>query len=113
MNKYLMDYCLNYGKEACNDQVKKARMPKEIQQGEPIPAWPVGKEQDKLDDICEKCDSRYFEIRKKECLVCGNEEFQKEIKDIKISDEKNTLKAEVSFMECSRCKSKLKLIKQY
>ena len=110
MQRYLMDFCLNYRKEACDARVKTARLPKENPEGKPFDIWPCGEEQKELDEICEKCESRYFKIYKKECLVCGSEEFQKEVAGIKITGEKNVLKNEISFMECARCGSKLQYI---
>lgn len=59
MEKYFMHYCKNWGSEDCHPNVSKVKYPKEIDSGEEIPTWPYGKEQRKLDEICEECE--FFE----------------------------------------------------
>ena len=112
MEKYLMDYCVNFNSENCQPEVKDARHVAEIK-NEEFPIWPTGDEQIKLDKICEKCTFRYFEISKYECPACRSNEFQKVVKGSSIFDEQNKPKAEITFMECAKCKSKLRLVEQF
>lgn len=56
ITEYLMHYCKNWGKKGCHPDVSKHRHAKEIKPGEEIPIWPVGKEQEKLDEICKTCE---------------------------------------------------------
>jgi Zn finger protein HypA/HybF involved in hydrogenase expression len=112
MERYLMDCCDNYKSESCHPEIIAARRNAEIINGK-IPLWPSGKEQEKLDEICAKCDSRYFRISKYECPACHNQEFQKILNGGEILDERGQLKAKIFFMECEKCKSKLKLVAQY
>jgi len=112
MERYLMDYCINYNSEGCQPEIKNARRLKEITNGK-IPLWPSGKEQMELDKICEKCISRYFEISENVCPVCRNEEFEKLVKAGRIFNEHDKPKAELTIMECNKCKSKLRLVEQF
>jgi len=73
--KDLMHYCVNWGEEGCHPDVCKHEYPKELKEGEEIPIWPVGEGQEKLDEICGKCEYRFFEIEENKCLVCGNTEL--------------------------------------
>ena len=76
-----------------------------------IPIWPSGKEQEELDKICEKCASRFFIISKYECPLCHSDKFQKIVGPASISGD-DKVKARVTFMECTKCKSKLKLVEE-
>lgn len=69
--KYLMHRCCDWGEESCHPEVNKHKHPKELKEGEEILLWPSGEEQKKLDEICKKCEYRFFEIEKSECPVCG------------------------------------------
>jgi len=110
MGRYLMDYCSNYRSEKCQKEIVNARSFREIKNGD-IPLFPSGQEQEKLDKICEKCESRLFIISKYECPLCRGDRFEKIVEPIIVSDDDN-VKARITFMECSDCKSKLKLVEQ-
>jgi hypothetical protein len=112
MDRYLMDYCVNYNLEFCQLEIKNARRAKEIINGK-IPFFPIGKEQKELDEICGECTSRYFKIIERVCPVCHGEEFQKVISGAEILDDQDRLKVKITFMECKNCKSKLKLVEQF
>ncbi|MDD8026740.1 MAG: hypothetical protein PHI34_09510 [Acidobacteriota bacterium] len=111
MERYLMDYCNNYNSKKCQEEIKNARSAHEIKNGD-IPLFPSGKEQEKLDKICEKCESRIFSISKKECPLCHGDRFEKIVRSVSISGEDKE-KARITFMECAECKSKLKLVEQF
>jgi len=111
MVRYLMDYCINYESETCQPKIKNARRATEIKNGK-IPLWPSGKEQEELDKICERCALRYFKISEYVCPVCHGEEFSKEVKVGRILNDQEKPKAEVTVMECTKCKSKLKLVEE-
>jgi len=57
MKEGLMHDCANWGTENCHDEVAKWKFAKTVDEGESIPIWPavLGKEQNKLDDICKTC----------------------------------------------------------
>jgi ribosomal protein L37E len=70
MPRYLMDLCSKYQEAKCPvDAVKNARKAQELN-GE-TPLFPSGDDQEKLDEICEKCEERMFEIETPECPVCN------------------------------------------
>jgi hypothetical protein len=69
MPRYLMDLCFKYQVANCPvDDIKNARQAQEVKGG--IPLFPSGDDQEKLDQICEKCVKRMFEIETPECPVC-------------------------------------------
>lgn len=109
----LMFLCRNWGKEGCHPDTSKFRYAKKIEEGESIPLWPVGDELRKLDEICKKCEDRYLNISEKECPVCSSRDFL-EIVAAKIEDvNEKTKKADISFLECSQCRSRLILTELY
>lgn len=74
MPRYLMDFCFKYQEGECRvDEINNARRAKEIGQDGKFPLFPSGKAQEKLDQICEKCSDRMFEISKLVCLVCSGD----------------------------------------
>ena len=72
ITRYLMDSCFIYQEGSCPvDEIRLSRRAQEIKPGEEIPTFPVGAEQQKLDQICEKCDRGIFEIQEdRRCPVC-------------------------------------------
>jgi len=49
MERYLMDFCLYYEKDVCNETIKRARMMSSPQEpGEPSAVFPFGEEQRKF-----------------------------------------------------------------
>lgn len=69
MPRYLMDLCFEYRESNCPvAEVNNARRALEVK-GE-IPLFPSGEDQEKLDQLCEKCEKRMFEIESPECPVC-------------------------------------------
>ena len=105
-----MDYCSNYRSEKCQKEIINARLFREIKNGD-IPLFPFGKEQEKLDKICEKCESRLFSISKHECPLCHGDRFEKIAGTASISSE-DIEKPRITFMECAGCKSKLMLVEK-
>lgn len=71
MERYLMDRCLRYEKDVCNESVKRARcMSGPMEPGDPVPMFPIGEEQKKLDVICESCPHGFFEVEEPENPIC-------------------------------------------
>jgi|GEM_PF-6394073 len=70
MDRFLMDHCLNYKTAACDLRMKEARHAGPMEIGGPIPTFPIFKDQDKLDQICEACSAARFKIDQLECPVC-------------------------------------------
>ena len=70
MARFLMDYCLNNRQQGCNERVRYSRWPKLLRFISDIPAFPVGKAQERLDEICESCPNAVFMIEDK-CPVCN------------------------------------------
>jgi len=98
--KSLMRYCINWGKH---------KHPKKLKNGEEIPLWPVGKELEKLNEICKKCDHRFFELEGKECAVCGSIQLSPYPDLPKILPTSIKIKgwAEKFFYKCDNCGTKL------
>jgi len=113
--KYLMHYCINWAEEGCHPDVSKYKYAKELKPGEEIPIWPVGEEQKKLDEICEKCESRFFEIEENKCLVCGNTKLLSHPIPPKIwppTSIKVNGRAEQFFYKCEKCRTNLYSFKE-
>jgi len=107
-----MHICKNWGTENCHPDVSNWSHPKQIENSENIPTGPVGEELKNLDEICKKCDSRFFETEEKKCPVCGNTDFIKQI--VGVSNlKKEHRKREIDYLICKRCKTKLKLTKLF
>jgi ribosomal protein L37E len=69
-----MDFCSKYQKLICRvEKVANARRPREITEGTGPRVFPLGEEQELLDQICEKCPERLFEIEFATCPVCQGE----------------------------------------
>ncbi len=109
----LADNCLNFWRCGCDPQLIGSSMLTLIQEGEPLILWRSGEKQEVLDEVCKNCDSRFFNIKKRECPVCGSPDFQREVAGANIGEEKDVLKKEVIFMECAGCKTKLQYIIEY
>jgi hypothetical protein len=77
MTRYLMDFCYHYNKEVCDETIRAARrMGGPLEPGDPIQMFPIGQEQEKLDEICESCPHGLFEVEEAggpRCRVCHNE----------------------------------------
>lgn len=89
----LMFFCRNWGEGGCHPDISKFRYAKKLEESESIPLWPVGDELRKLDEICRKCEGRYFNISEKECPACSSRDFLKvgatEIEDVNEKNEKS------------------------
>lgn len=71
MARFLMDLCFKYKNSDCKvNEVKNARRASEIKEAGEIPLFPYGEAQERLDQICEKCKDRMFEIQESVCPVC-------------------------------------------
>ncbi len=70
--KYLMHFCSNWGGQGCDSDVEEHRYAKEIKIGGNIPLMPVGKEQDRLDEICKNCESRSLVMEEEKCPICDS-----------------------------------------
>ena len=70
--KYLMLFCSNWKGLGCNPEVEEQGNAKEIKIGEEIPLRAVGKEQDRLDEICKNCDSRSLVMEEEKCPICDS-----------------------------------------
>ena len=108
MERYLMDLCLNYGKDFCNDEVRSARrMSGPDEPGDPSERFPRGKKQARLDEICESCPSGFFEIEGQEaptCSVCLCELWDLDknvVKESRIDDEAGSIL--IYDFNCPRC----------
>ena len=77
--KYLMIFCTNRRGQGCPPEVAEQGYPKEIKNGEGIPLMPVGKEQDKLDEICKNCESRSIITEEQKCPICDSENIEKSV----------------------------------
>jgi hypothetical protein len=104
MARCLMDLCENYGEEnKCTLEIMNARKVKEIKPGEDIPIWPYGEQQEKLDQICEKCEHGHFEIDKIECPVCQSNQIEPRIiSELSYGPVKPS--HTVYFYKCNECK---------
>jgi hypothetical protein len=107
MARYLMDLCDNYDEEnKCHPEVANARRVSELKEGEEIPTWPVGADQQRLDSICEKCEHAHFEIDKLECPVCQSNQIEPRIiSELSYGPVKPS--HTVYFYKCNECKQLL------
>ena len=70
MPRYLMDLCFIYQEGDCPiDDIKNARRVGKIEEDK-MKLFPSGEDQERLDQICEKCERRMFKIETPECPVC-------------------------------------------
>ncbi len=72
----LMHVCLLWGKRKCSQEAAHWRKSFELKDAESIPLQPVGKDLEKLDEICRKCESRLFQVHKEQCPVCDSEDVE-------------------------------------
>ncbi len=110
METFLMDFCLNFLRTVCDERVRNATILTQLREDEPLLILLTRKERGTLDEVCKRCDHRFFSIQKKQCLVCGSLEFQKEAAGASLKDAQNILKKEIVFMECASCQTRLQYI---
>jgi len=58
----------------------------------------------KLDNICQQCDLRFFEIGERECPVCEGEDFV-EVKRSIIKDDTDGNTFENFELKCNQCET--------
>jgi hypothetical protein len=75
MPRYLMDLCINNRKDVCNEKVRYARWPKQLNKPSDIPDFPKGINQEYLDNICENCLYAVF-IVEAACPFCSGTSFK-------------------------------------
>ncbi len=105
----LMYLCGNWGGEECHPGNRKFKYDNSGEPGEKLPVWPPLDVLSRLDEICKKCNFRYFNVKKKECPVCDSSDLT-ENKGGKFASE-NGRKIEVSFLKCNQCGTDLRLTK--
>jgi hypothetical protein len=108
MARYLMDFCYFCEKEVCDETVKAARkMSGPLKLGDPGPIFPFGKEQEKLDDICESCPHGLFEVEElgnPRCRVCHWELWDIDKGIIEKVDLDNQASSKVLYrLKCPSC----------
>jgi hypothetical protein len=64
--------CKNLRNKQCNPEVKYYYRAKPIEPGEEVLITEVGKELNKIDEICKKCEYSYFEVSEKICPICDS-----------------------------------------
>lgn len=101
--KGLMFDCINWGGIDCHPEVSVHKYPKKLKNGEDVPLWPAGDELTGLDEICQSCELRFFEIEKRECPVCGEILFT-ETTGLEINMD-GTNKYENSYLKCRNCET--------
>ena len=101
-----MHFCKNWGSEECHPDVRKHRDAKELKSGEEIPLWPVGKEQERLEEICKKCETGEFDIEEKKCPFCDD-------KNIQFFSEDKTNAQPIYNYKCIKCGRKMFSYKKF
>ena len=101
----LMYLCRNLEKEGCHPYIVRYKngieSARKTNSNEIISKWTPERELINLDEICKKCESRFFGIKRKVCPVCKSKNF-KEIKGFEFySGEIKT--REDSFVICKDC----------
>ena len=108
-----MYFCRNLGKEGCHPYIvnyrNRSKSKKNAVPGEIKSKWPGGEESKELDEICKRCESRFFGIKEKECPVCGSKNF-KETKGFEFYEGEIKTR-EDSFLVCKRCGTFSRFIK--
>jgi hypothetical protein len=99
-----MHSCRNWGEKDCNPENSKWRRAKKLEGGKNFSIQPTGEVLKKLAEICRQCESRFFEIKEKKCLVCGEEEDIFEIKGFEILSE-GEKKFENFYLRCNKCET--------
>lgn len=97
----LMFICRNWGDADCHPNVRKWTHLKEPRNSGETPVWPAGEELAGSDEICKKCEFRFFEIEKRQCPLCSGNEFS-EVRGFVISD-KDAKKFENYYLKCKQC----------
>ncbi len=105
----LMFDCINWGGMDCHPDVSMHKQPKELKNGVDVLLWPLGNDVKELDEICKSCELRFFEIDKRECPVCGSQEFTEKT-GIEIQGD-GTKTFENSYLKCKKCESPSILLK--
>jgi len=72
MMEYIMHDCVYWGKRDCHEDVASEASAGE----EKTHIWPVGEAQQRLDDICKKCDYLMIEVKERKCPACTSENIQ-------------------------------------
>jgi hypothetical protein len=107
--KGLMFDCINWGGIDCHPDVSVHKYPKKLKKGADTTLWLIGNELEELDEICRSCELRFFEIEKRECLVCGESSFI-ETTGLEINMD-GTNKYENSYLKCKNCETPAILLK--
>ena len=105
----LMFDCINWGGMDCHSDVAVHKYPRKRIEGEDAALWPIGDELRELDEICQVCELRFFEIEKRECPVCGETSFT-ETTGIEINTD-GANKYENSYLKCKECETPLILLR--
>jgi len=107
-----MHSCKNAEKKGCHSLIvkhkKRFKSTENNDPEDPISLWHSDEESQKLDDICKKCESRFFHIKKKECPICESKDF-KETKGFEFYDGDVKIR-EDSFLICKNCMTFLRFI---
>jgi hypothetical protein len=105
----LMFGCMNWGGMDCHPDVSAHKRLKELKNGMDITSYPGGDDLRQLDEICKSCELRFFEIKQRECLVCGGLEFTETL-GLEINDG-GAKKFENFYLKCKKCETPAILIK--
>ena len=108
--KNLMCFCRNWGDADCHPGAIKWAYLKNLKESKETALWPSEEEMAKLVEVCKQCEVRFFEAKKRECLVCGGEDF-KEVKGFVILNEKDERKYENYYLKCKQCETPSVLLK--
>jgi ribosomal protein L37E len=101
-----MDCCSKYQRRVCQvEKVANARRPREITEGTGPRIFPLGKEQEQLDQICAKCPERLFEIEGPTCPVCKGK-IERAIVNEESARAAKVLRTIYRY-RCKRCQSPL------
>jgi RNA polymerase subunit RPABC4/transcription elongation factor Spt4 len=108
----LMYSCKNLGEVECHPEVSKWGREKKSEGGKDLSIQTKGEVLKKLDEICRRCETRFFETDERKCPVCGEEEAFLEIKGFEIFNE-NEKKFENFYLRCNKCETPLALRKAF
>ena len=100
----LMWVCRNWGDSDCHPDVSVYKHPKELKEGEDTAAYPTVEEIKGIDDVCRKCEARFFETGEKVCPLCGGTNFSV-VKGFIIQDETDKGKFENYYLKCQKCET--------
>jgi Zn finger protein HypA/HybF involved in hydrogenase expression len=95
--RLLLYICKNYRSDSCKKEIIRFAYSRQV--------YKQGIDQEKLNEICRTCESRYFTVSSRKCPVCGSKEFNV------IAGPACTkgiyTKSEFTFMEYVHCKSRV------